>query len=287
MLTCCGLTSAEPFGGFQLTVQLTVQLRVQLTVQLIVQLRVQRRRALPRAGLRGPRWRQVPGLPRGASRAHQVRTTPSWPSSWANSSLLQLCSRRNAWANLHLSGQPDTLLAFEQHQRPAARPHRAHAGGPATFHTVLHRMCCAKQNDLRREPRSAATQAVRKRPPPPAGSRAPRWQLLACRSRRRRRTAGPPGARRVRIAMGRKAIMTHPCIFSIKKSLRKYTGRCTNDFTARGQTRRSQRSAGYSRLSSGRARRPRGRPSRRRSLASSAEGQAVTTASSCLIRRES
>jgi hypothetical protein len=28
----------------------------------------------------------------------------SWPRSWANFSLLQLCSCQNAWANLHLLG---------------------------------------------------------------------------------------------------------------------------------------------------------------------------------------
>ena len=36
--------------------------------------------------------------------ANQVRKSPSWPRSWANFSLLQLCSHRNAWANLHLLG---------------------------------------------------------------------------------------------------------------------------------------------------------------------------------------
>ena len=41
----------------------------------------------------------------------QVRKTPSWPRSWANYSLLQLYSHRNAWANLHLMGQPNTFLA--------------------------------------------------------------------------------------------------------------------------------------------------------------------------------
>ena len=41
----------------------------------------------------------------------QVRKTPSWPRSWANFSLLPLYSHRNAWANLHLLGQPNTFLA--------------------------------------------------------------------------------------------------------------------------------------------------------------------------------
>ena len=41
----------------------------------------------------------------------EVRKMPSWPRSWANFSLLQLYSHRNAWANLHLLGQPNTFLA--------------------------------------------------------------------------------------------------------------------------------------------------------------------------------
>jgi hypothetical protein len=40
-----------------------------------------------------------------------VRKTPSRPRSWANFSLLWLYSR-NAWANLHLLGQPDTFLSL-------------------------------------------------------------------------------------------------------------------------------------------------------------------------------
>ena len=44
-----------------------------------------------------------------------VRKTPSWPRSWPRSwakfSLLQLYSRRSAWANWHLLGQPNTCLA--------------------------------------------------------------------------------------------------------------------------------------------------------------------------------
>jgi hypothetical protein len=40
-----------------------------------------------------------------------VRTTPCRPRSWANSSFLQLYPHRNAWANLHLLGQPNTVLA--------------------------------------------------------------------------------------------------------------------------------------------------------------------------------
>jgi hypothetical protein len=40
-----------------------------------------------------------------------VRKTPSWPRSWANFSLLSLYSHRNARANLHRLGQPNTFLA--------------------------------------------------------------------------------------------------------------------------------------------------------------------------------
>jgi hypothetical protein len=48
--------------------------------------------------------------------AGQVRKPPSWPRSWANFSLLQLYSRRKAWANLHVLGQPNTFLASGERQ---------------------------------------------------------------------------------------------------------------------------------------------------------------------------
>jgi hypothetical protein len=47
----------------------------------------------------------------------KVRKTPSWPRSWVNTSLLQLYSHRNAWANLRLLGQPDTFLAKEAERK--------------------------------------------------------------------------------------------------------------------------------------------------------------------------
>ena len=50
----------------------------------------------------------------------QVRKTPSWPKTWANFSLLQLCSHWNVWANLHLLGQPNTFLAAGGHYRSLA-----------------------------------------------------------------------------------------------------------------------------------------------------------------------
>jgi hypothetical protein len=45
-----------------------------------------------------------------------VRKTPSWSRSWANFGPLQLHSYRNARANSHRFGQPNTFLA-----RPADR----------------------------------------------------------------------------------------------------------------------------------------------------------------------
>jgi hypothetical protein len=51
------------------------------------------------------------GLKQSAFYQAQVRRTPRWPRSWANFSVLWLYSHRNAWANLHLLGQPNTFLA--------------------------------------------------------------------------------------------------------------------------------------------------------------------------------
>ena len=51
-----------------------------------------------------------------------MRKTPSWPRSWANFSLLSLYSHRNAWANVHLLGQPNTFIACGP--RPASPQHR-------------------------------------------------------------------------------------------------------------------------------------------------------------------
>ena len=43
----------------------------------------------------------------------QVRKTRQvdWPRSWANFSLFELYSHRNAWVNLRLLGRPNTFLA--------------------------------------------------------------------------------------------------------------------------------------------------------------------------------
>ena len=59
------------------------------------------------------------------ARGPRVRETPSWPRSWANLSLLSLCSHRNARASVHLLGQPDTLLAPACRRRGAKTKGRA------------------------------------------------------------------------------------------------------------------------------------------------------------------
>jgi hypothetical protein len=61
-------------------------------------------------------------------KAAQVRKTPSWPRSWANFSLSWLYSHWNAWANLHLLGQPNTVLASEA--SGWRRPEGAKEDGP-------------------------------------------------------------------------------------------------------------------------------------------------------------
>jgi hypothetical protein len=62
-------------------------------------------------------------LAAGADLETKVRKTPSWPRSWASVSLLSLYPHRNARANLHILGQPDTLL-----DEGRGRLHGAHAG---------------------------------------------------------------------------------------------------------------------------------------------------------------
>ena len=76
----------------------------------------------------------------------QVRKTPSWPRSWANSSHLQLCSHRNAWANFHILGQPDTSLARRGSTSPAggskgrrASPRMQSGGSKAWKKSSIHR----------------------------------------------------------------------------------------------------------------------------------------------------
>ena len=61
-------------------------------------------------------------------REAQVRKSPSWPRNWANFSHLSLCSHWNARANLHLLGQPNTLLAAVSGAAPADRASGGGAG---------------------------------------------------------------------------------------------------------------------------------------------------------------
>ena len=41
----------------------------------------------------------------------KVSKTPIWPRSWADFSPSSLYSHRDAWASLHLLGQPNAFLA--------------------------------------------------------------------------------------------------------------------------------------------------------------------------------
>ena len=82
--------------------------------------------------------------PDGAT-ALQVRSTPSWPGSWANRSLVSLYFHRNARANLHLLGQPDTFHAAAGRGRPrdaAERPPAAAGGGGAPWAVCSHHFAC-------------------------------------------------------------------------------------------------------------------------------------------------
>ena len=52
----------------------------------------------------------------------KVKNTPSWPRSWANFSHLSLYSHRNAWANLHILGQPNNFLARSRRRSSSLGP---------------------------------------------------------------------------------------------------------------------------------------------------------------------
>ena len=75
----------------------------------------------------------------------QVRKTPSWPRSWVNFSLLSLYSHRNAWANLHLLGQPDAFLAARRRKSSRRRrkrhwPQGRSASWPASPRSITPRL---------------------------------------------------------------------------------------------------------------------------------------------------
>ena len=70
----------------------------------------------------------------GARRA-RVRKRPSWSRSWANFSLLWLYPYWNAWANLHILGQPNTFLAAVGGKRQTGTElRRAEAAGERMAH---------------------------------------------------------------------------------------------------------------------------------------------------------
>jgi serine/threonine protein kinase len=60
-----------------------------------------------------------------------VRETPSWPRSWANSSLLQLYPHRNAQANPHILGRPNTFRAADSTGAGSGRATRLHPAAEA------------------------------------------------------------------------------------------------------------------------------------------------------------
>ena len=89
---------------------------VQLVLELLcagVQIEADKDAALAEAAARFQAMEktQEDRIAAAAAEAEKVRKTPSWPRSWTNCSPLQLCSHRNAWANLHLLGQPGAFLA--------------------------------------------------------------------------------------------------------------------------------------------------------------------------------
>ena len=81
----------------------------------------------------------------GQDQCTQVRTMHSWPRSRANFSLLQLYSHRNAWANLHILGQPNNFLArspgWSTTSRPNAPPVSRWLGAERTC--ACHWLCAA------------------------------------------------------------------------------------------------------------------------------------------------
>jgi hypothetical protein len=88
----------------------------------------------PKAAGLGPARRPT-SAGRASPGAARVRKPPSRPRCWPNFSLLQLCSHRNAWANLHLLGPPNTFLARAPRraagqQRESALPAGGDPGGP-------------------------------------------------------------------------------------------------------------------------------------------------------------
>jgi hypothetical protein len=103
-----------------------------------------------------------------------VRNTPNWPRSWADFSLFESYSCRNAWANLRLLGQPNTFLT------------RGHGRGRAWLRAAAHGRCkiFSRHPTQRTQPNArGAAQCCVARGGAPEGRR---------RGRRRRRQGRPP-----------------------------------------------------------------------------------------------
>ena len=60
--------------------------------------------------------------------ARRVRKTPSWPRSWANFSLSQLCSHRNAWASFRANLTPFSLKRYISRLNGSAVGRRVEGG---------------------------------------------------------------------------------------------------------------------------------------------------------------
>ena len=88
-----------------------------------------------------------------------MRKTPSWPRSWAIFSLLELYSHRNAWANLHLLGQPNSFLAqdgaafgtaeghFDRASWTFAEHRRRHAARLRVYTAAARASCASARYD--------------------------------------------------------------------------------------------------------------------------------------------
>jgi hypothetical protein len=88
----------------------------------------------------------------------KVRKLTSWPRSWANFSLLQLYSHRNAWANLHLLGQPDTApVPRPRTWTPSCSRPRCSLQGSKTRLRRLDRSCrdCGARSPRMRDPQGS------------------------------------------------------------------------------------------------------------------------------------
>jgi hypothetical protein len=115
------------------------------------------------------RWESAVHADGAAQALAQVSKTPRRPRSWANASLLQMCSHRNAWAILIPLGQPNTL-SRAQVLGGALKEFIAGKPEPSAGGLVCHRRHRPSQtslltpNSLALPHRSGSTRAWRRRP---------------------------------------------------------------------------------------------------------------------------